>query len=185
VAGSWGLSDEARRGLSHTRIRYDAAESTPDDFAGAYFPDSQDIQINQLNEAPYISSGTLAHEYAHKRWRENLMADESPDTQKEFLRDTAYASRDNPGITYSTQNWEAEAPLYNTPDNPTRRYDLDVYPTELNARVMTYARRMPEYYREKWFPGMFAPTPPWRSSSEDGPPDRTYNTTWGQFPVWR
>ena len=180
AAAMYGFSDETRQRISHTPIHL--PEEMGKNIGGTY----GDRQINLGRDMPpKMAAPLLQHEYNHMIWEQDLKGTRDPRKQEDFLRDTAYASRDNPGITTALTDWQrsGRSGLYG---NDWRNLDITANETRARVAQFTPPGDMPAWYRDKWFPNLYRPN---ETQSffprQPGPPDATYNTSWGQYPVWR
>jgi hypothetical protein len=100
---------------------------------------------------------------SHKRWFEDLGAQREHSNQPvEFLRDTAaMAESGEPWAQAAIMDWEASQGFYDEyhGGGEGRSDDPMIAGTEIHARVaevLHNGERMPDWYRQKWFPNVWS-----------------------------
>jgi hypothetical protein len=164
TAAAFNYSDEARRNLAQIPIQWGNAE--PGAGGAFYHPPwgggKGHVELPPGNPANYHLP-MAAHEFSHQRWFEELGA-ETPQGQADFMADTnALAQQGAPFANNALRGWRTwheENPNFygQTADNPI--------PTEIHAGIAGDVRNpadMPDWYREKWYPGVYnSQTEGWR-----------------------
>lgn len=154
TAGDYGYSDMARKALSQTRLTMGG--DSRGGVAGYYTPDNE---VGIYLE-PGVGTDTLAHELGHKRWFEDLNA-QNPQSGQSFMQDTEMASGQSSTVQNALDAWRGATSFYEKyHDNPQAGTDLAIAPTEIHARVAQFTRdpnALPAWYREKWFPQVWRP----------------------------
>jgi hypothetical protein len=145
-----GYSDEARQALSQTPLNWRPTPPMQDGTLtqGQYTPATGAIDFN--SQAIGDRTGTMAHEMSHKRWFEDLGA-QNPAIAQDYLRDTSALARGGLDAAQGAgMDWQRDSSAYGPGAN-----DWRTAPTETHARLaerVNDPRQLPDWYRSKWYP---------------------------------
>jgi hypothetical protein len=155
TANAFNYTDDARRNLAQSPISW--GNATPEAGGNFYHPDSGRVELAPGNPETYHLPAA-AHEMSHKRWFEDIQA-ENPAAMQDYMNDTnALVRAGNPTTRMAMAGWR------NWHDENTDFFGQsadNVIPTEMHAGIAGDVRRpedLPDWYRSKWYPRVWRDT---------------------------
>jgi hypothetical protein len=155
TANAFNYTDDARRNLAQAPIQW--GNATPEAGGNFYHPDSGRVELAPGNPETYHLPAA-AHEMSHKRWFEDINA-ENHAAMQDYMNDTnALVRAGNPTARMAMAGWR------NWHDENTDFFGQssdNVIPTEMHAGIAGDVRRpedLPDWYRSKWYPRVWRDT---------------------------